>query len=280
MLQDIAPHRLDLAYSLYEPAADDYVLLLSGTKILLVDDCPAGRLPTVQDVRPLVPTLEQDLVHLFRVDDTGVFLSLEPVAELAGFRSVDLMTFRSFEPTWLAFAAVTAAHLGGWYAGNRYCGHCGKRTRPKDDERAVLCDHCGVVVYPRISPAVIVGVTNGDAIVMTRYANRPNSKLTALIAGFMEVGETFEDTVRREVREEIGLRVKNIRYYKSQPWAFSGSVLCGFYCDVDGPADLTVDKSELQEAVWIKRADLPEGNELFSLTATMVEMFRRDDYPR
>ncbi|MCC8107639.1 MAG: hypothetical protein LIQ30_01055, partial [Planctomycetes bacterium] len=136
MLQDIAPHRLDLAYSLYEPAADDYVLLLSGTKILLVDDCPAGRLPTVQDVRPLVPTLEQDLVHLFRVDDTGVFLSLEPVAELAGFRSVDLMTFRSFEPTWLAFAAVTAAHLGGWYAGTRDCGPCGRRTRPQGDARA------------------------------------------------------------------------------------------------------------------------------------------------
>ncbi len=87
-----------------------------------------------------------------------------------------------------------------------------------------------------LSPAVIVGVIDRERerILMTRYANRPDSKLAALIAGFMEVGETVEETVRREVFEETGVRVKNIRYYKSQPWAFSGSVLVGFFLLLGG----------------------------------------------
>ncbi len=155
-----------------------------------------------------------------------------------------------------------------------------KLMAEKADERAMVCSGCGAVVYPRISPAVIVGVTDGDRILMTRYANRPNNTaLTALVAGFMEVGETLEGTVAREVGEEVGLRVKNIRYYKSQPWAFSGSVLIGFYADVDGSAEITVDETELQEARWVCRGDLPEAASLSSLTSTMVDAFRRNDYP-
>ncbi len=115
---------------------------------------------------------------------------------------------------------------------------------------------------------------------MTRYANRPNNTaLTALVAGFMEIGETLEDTVAREVGEEVGVKVKNIRYYKSQPWAFSGSVLVGFYADLDGPPDITVDENELQEARWVARKDLPENLNLASLTATMVDAFKRNDFP-
>lgn len=135
-------------------------------------------------------------------------------------------------------------------------------------------------MYPRISPAVIVGVMDGDRIILTRYANRPGNRLTALIAGFMEIGETFEDTVRREVMEEVGVEVKNIRYYRSQPWPFSGSVLAGFYADLAGTSDLTVDKGELGEARWMQRGELPDDLGSFSLTAEMISLFRLGREPR
>jgi NAD+ diphosphatase len=95
------------------------------------------------------------------------------------------------------------------------------------------CTECHNIVYPRISPAVIVAVMDGNRILMTKYAGRVFKKY-ALIAGYAEIGETLEETVRREVMEEVGLKVKNIRYYKSQPWAFDDSLLSGFFCELDG----------------------------------------------
>ena len=95
---------------------------------------------------------------------------------------------------------------------------------PADNERAMVCRCCGQRNYPRINPAVIIGVTNGDRLLMTKYADRPLA-FYALVAGFTEIGETFEQTVEREVMEEVGLKVKNIRYYKSQPWAIDLDIL-------------------------------------------------------
>lgn len=143
----------------------------------------------------------------------------------------------------------------------------------KADERARQCGACGAVVYPSISPAVIVAVVDGERILLTKYANRPGSRM-ALVAGFMEVGETVEDTVRREVMEEVGLKLKNIRYYKSQPWAFSSSVLMGFFADLDGSSDIVLDKNELQEAAWVDRDDAPANDANISLTAEMIDAFR------
>ena len=102
------------------------------------------------------------------------------------------------------------------------------------------CACCGNMVYPKIAPAVIVGVIYDNKILMTKYSDREYKKY-ALIAGFTEIGETAEETVRREVMEEVGLHVKNIRYYKSQPWALSGSLLAGFFCELDGDDTISRD---------------------------------------
>ena len=128
-------------------------------------------------------------------------------------------------------------------------------------------------------PAVIVAVTNGDEIVLTRYANRSFS-YHALVAGFTEIGETLEETVRREVMEEVGLKVKNIRYYKSQPWAVAGDILTGYFCDVDGDPAIRVDEQELKEAVWVKREDVDGQPDDFSLTNEMMMVFREGREPK
>ena len=182
-------------------------------------------------------------------------------------------------PALLIFAAWTAFQLYNWYRDNRFCGRCGGRTALAPDERAVMCPACKRRIYPRIIPAVIVGVTNGDEILMTKYRGR-DIPYFALVAGFTEIGETLEQTVAREVMEEAGLRVKNIRYYKSQPWAIVDDLLAGFYCDVDGATEIHMDATELKEAVWVRREDVVGQPNDFSLTNEMMLVFRDGKEPR
>lgn len=111
---------------------------------------------------------------------------------------------------------------------------------PDEKERMLRCPSCGHLIFPTIAPAVIVGVTDGNRIILTTYAAR-EYKRYALIAGFTEIGETVEETVRREVMEEVGIPVKNIRYYKSQPWGFDSNLLMGFFCQADRKSQMSMD---------------------------------------
>ena len=120
--------------------------------------------------------------------------------------------------------------------------------------------------------------TNGDKIILSKYEGR-RFKRYALIAGFAEIGETIEETVHREVMEEVGLKVKNLRYYKSQPWSFSGTLLFGFFCDVDGDDTLTVDHEELSMAQWVERDKIPDQGNNISLTKEMMMLFRDGKEP-
>ena len=142
-------------------------------------------------------------------------------------------------------------------------------------ERAMRCPHCSNIVYPKISPAVIVGITNDKGqILVTKYAHG-HYQSYALVAGFCEIGETPEQTVVREVQEEVGLRVKNIRYFDSQPWGFDSNLLLGYYCEVDGGTSITMDETELATARFVKRNKIEEDKNLLSLTATMIDRFRK-----
>ena len=150
---------------------------------------------------------------------------------------------------------------------------------PGQEERRLDCPDCGTSVYPRINPAVIVGVTCGDHLLITRYAASRGTSVDALVAGFCEIGETLEDTVRREVLEEVGLKVKNLRYYKSQPWGMADDLLAGFYCDVDGDTQICMDESELSTAVWVKREEIVGQPNQYSLTNEMMLTFRDGKEP-
>ena len=143
-----------------------------------------------------------------------------------------------------------------------------------DTERALRCPDCGNLLYPKICPVAIVGVRNGDKLLLTKYKGRPQVPFYALIAGFAEVGESIEDTVRREVMEETGVHVKNLHFYKSQPWALSDSLLMGFFCDLDGDEAPHADQTELAVAEWVDRKDIPNRDDGFSLTSEMIEYFR------
>lgn len=143
-------------------------------------------------------------------------------------------------------------------------------------ERMMYCEKCHTMEFPKICPAVIIGVTDGDRILMSKYAGRTYKKY-ALLAGFTEIGETIEETVQREVMEEVGLKVKNIRYYKSQPWSFSDTVLMGFYCDLDGEDQIELDREELALAEWFERDKIPVEPSRDSLTNEMIIKFKNHE---
>ncbi len=271
MIQDIAPKEFHNAYALAQPAAEDaLVFCFRGRKLLIGGD----------DARLTLPRRDQlgrpPVVYLFRVNQVPFYLALSEIEPPPGFRYEDLRRIRQrgLGPRDRTFAAFTARHLADWYQTNRFCGACGRPTEPSPRERALVCGTCGHVVYPRLNPAIIAAVTNGGRLLLTRYADSRGTASYALIAGFTEIGETLEETVHREVLEETGLRVRNLRYYKSQPWGITGDILAGFYCDVDGSDEITIDTSELSTAVWMDRAAIPLQPDDFSLTNEMMKRFR------
>lgn len=144
----------------------------------------------------------------------------------------------------------------------------------------MVCPSCKARFYPRIMPAVIIGVIDPktDRLLITRYADRP-IPYDALVAGFTEIGETLEENVAREVMEETGLTVTNIRYYKSQPWGVVSDLLVGFYCDVTGSRQITLD-GELKKAIWLSRDEIAGQPDDLSLTNEMMITFREGREPR
>lgn len=218
--------------------------------------------------------------YLFTIEQQKYFLLKEDVElEISGFAYCKMYDIRRRAPKYQVMAASTAWHLYVWYRDNRFCGRCGKETEEDGNERMLRCPSCGNMIFPKVAPAVIVGVTDGDRLLMTKYANR-EYKRYALIAGFAEIGETVEETVRREVMEEVGLHVKNIRYYKSQPWGFDLNLLLGFFCELDDTASIHMDEGELALAEWMKREDVPDYGEDLSLTHEMMGVFREGKYEK
>lgn len=265
MIQDIQPKIYHNEYTPRPIREKDVVFVFRGREVLLRTENGELTFPCGKEVR------EGNLQYLFSIDEQAFFLGREPVE---GYDFQPMRLLRKCTPQDLCFAGMTAWHLYNWYEGHRFCGKCGKPLHHHETLRALACDACGNLVFPVIAPAVIVAVTNGDKLLVTRYAGR-EFKGMALIAGFCEIGERAEDTVRREVMEEVGLKVKNIRYFDSQPWGYASNLLLGYFCELDGSDDINFDHEELQTAFWISREELePVKENLLSLTGTMIETFR------
>lgn len=271
MIQDISPSKLINAFADLQPEDKDIVFIFdSDGKVLLGNDKGKIIFTDKKDIG------ENKTVYLFAVDDRRFFLSLgETKAKREGFEYLTIREVRdkfADDSKTEVYAIFTAYHLWKWYSDNKFCGKCAGKLIPGQKERSLICEKCGNTVYPRINPAVIVGVTNGERILLTRYRQGYNHN--ALVAGFTEIGETLEETVKREVMEETGLNVKNIRYYKSQPWGMAQDMLVGFYCDVDGDSNIHMDENELKYAEWVKREDIVLQPNNLSLTNEMMRMFK------
>lgn len=282
MLQEIEPYSFYIEYKGRSAEEQDILLCYRrGAVLYKKTETEEMELPTVAQVKEAGKVSDlTDCRYFFSIDNIRFFCVIDrEIEEFEEYCYEPINKLRHAVPMWRAFAAATGFHIWSWYGKNRFCGGCGKPMVHSEKERAMCCSACGNIVYPTIAPSVIAAVKDGERLLLTKYqpGHNPYSHY-ALIAGYVEAGETPEETVKREVMEEVGLKVKNIQYYKSQPWSFTGTLLLGFFCEADGNAAVTLDKDELSEAVWMNREDMPDRSNDISLTSEMMEQFRLGKY--
>lgn len=275
MIQDIAPHQLDNYFKVQTPMYSDRLFIFRDKKVLVRKTDGDIAIPLFSNITPYWPEVSDYARYLFSIDEENFFLVDESKANIVlpseyGLENINI--FRTMEPQHLGFAGITAHQLYRWYEDNAFCGRCSHPMIDSTIERARCCPTCGYITYPHISPAIIVAITDGERLLMAKNGYYQHF---ALIAGFVEFGETFEDTVRREIYEEVGLKVKNIRYYKSQPWAFSGTEMVGFFADLDGDDTITLRDNELQDAKWVSYDEIPQNRDHLSIAQEMIEIVRQ-----
>lgn len=270
MIQDINPHILNNQYSNILPTDKDKAIIFKDNNVLIKYDLENKKIliPSIEDIK------YKEYFFLFNLDNTNYFLFDSIDNYVDKYEYVDINEIRKLflSSNEDVFSIYSAYHLYQWYKDNKYCGRCTNKLIHDNKIRALRCPKCANIIFPRINPAVIVGVINKDKLLLTKYKN--GFSQNALVAGFVEFAETLEETVKREVKEEVGLNVKNIRYYKSQPWGIALDILVGFYCEVDGDDTIKLDNEELKSAIWTSRQDIILQDKEYSLTNEMMKKFK------
>jgi len=271
MLNDIQPSVFDNSFHPRAPEKGDIVFLYSRNSVGVIQ----GEKPTV----PRYPAIEATIDDfLFYVDGRayfGRYIQDPATCNLEGLAFITLRETFQMEPKDLPFEISTGYHIVSWRRYHRFCGVCGTALVPSETERALVCPSCRHTIYPDIHPAVNIAIRNGDKLLLIKNMISGFPRYS-LVAGFIEIGETAEDTVRREPMEEVGLKVKNIQYFGSQPWGIVGNLQIGYFCDVDGSDEIHVDGNEVKEAVWFERSEIPP-RDTTSITGAMIEAFRKGE---
>lgn len=203
-------------------------------------------------------------------------LELEEFQEFEGFEFKDLRYYLGILEEQIFLVCGRAFQIINWRRNNKYCGRCGSLTVKKADERAKECKNCGAVVYPSVAPAIIVAIIKDNKILLAHNRSFPSRRYSC-VAGFLEYGETLENCVKREVMEEVGIKVKNIKYVENQPWPFPNSLMVAFIAEYDS-GEIKVDGVEIDDAKWFSVDELPnipgKGSVASKLIGWFVENFR------
>jgi len=239
------------------------------TKLLVAGEDDAPTVPTVATLAHA--GVEGTMHYLGELAGTPcVAVSLpDDAPDLPGHRYAGLRSLFFKLPESLLALAARAFQIADWDRSHRYCGRCGTPTRDKEGERAKECPACGLVAYPRVSPAMMVLVTRGHELLLAR-ANRFPGAMYSALAGFVEPGETIEDCIRREVREEVGVEVAGITYFASQSWAFPHSLMIAYTAEYAG-GELNPDRNEIADAQWFALDALPALPSHVSIARRLID---------
>lgn len=218
--------------------------------------------------------LEIEFEHFLGLyDGVACFAVRASGSQPEGLRAGDLRSWLGRVEPDLFSLAGRSVQIVDWYHTNAYCGRCGAPMQDHSQDRARQCDSCGFIAYPRLSPSIIVLVTRGEEMLLARNAAWPTGMFSTL-AGFVEPGESIEQTVHREVKEEVGVDVTNLRYLGSQSWPFPNSLMLGFHADYAG-GDLVLQDQEISEADWFHPSDLPQIPPPMAISRWLIDDFCR-----
>ena len=168
-----------------------------------------------------------------------------------------------------------AIQLSEWYRNNQYCSKCGSKMKKHPTETAMECEKKDSLVYPRISPCIIVLVTKRDEILLAHNKNFPG-KLYSTLAGFIEAGETVEEAIHREIYEEVNIKITNLSYFGSQSWPFPSQLMLGFYCECSSGDEPEPDGKEIEEAEWFDINDMPNTPPITSIAGKLIKTYIED----
>ena len=250
-------------------AATNMAFAFSGNRLLIAGNETSPVIPSSEDLeRANVSGIAHYLGRLGGIDCHAIVLpdafDPPPGLVLVGLRPL----FLHVPETMLALAQ-RAFQVVEWDRTHRFCGRCGTPTRNKDGERAKECPACGYVAYPRLSPAMMVLVTRDRELLLAR-ANRFPGAMYSALAGFVEPGETIEDCIHREVREEVGVEVDNLQYFGSQSWAFPHSLMIAYTARYAG-GELHADPVEIADVKWFPVDALPSLPTTVSIARRLIE---------
>ena len=290
MIQDLSYGKLDNQYRPALPDDNDLIICAQGNKILSAcDENDILTVPSWKQVREWSlknnwnKWYDEPLQYAFSLQDKNYFIWMGEAGDPGDdrFKYEGTRYYRILPSKDSCFALMTGWHIYTWYRANRFCGKCGQPTVHDEKERMMRCPDCGNMIFPRIAPACIIALTNGDKIMLAQHAAL-KQKRYGLLAGFIEIGETAEEAVAREVMEEVGLKVKNIRYYKTQPWGIVGNLSLGYFCELDGGDAVSLDENELAAAEWHHRDNIPPeaADDGISLTREMIRIFSEGKEPK
>ena len=248
-----------------EDCSDGYHVIISSNQVVSPKESKVWRPLTDDEIK----WLDMDILskhYLGEYDSKPSFVyEIKEQKEAPGDHSfVGLYGILGQVDPHLFAVAGRAMQVLEWHRNHLFCGRCGTKNEQHDVDRAKVCGSCGLMAYPRLSPCIIVLVTRGEEILLGHSPQFPPNMYSTL-AGFMEPGESVEQTLHREVWEEVGIEVTNVRYAQSQSWPFPNNVMLGFYADYKA-GEVTPDGVEITDAKWFHYKDLPNvpGNSAIS----------------
>lgn len=252
-------------------ANDLYFAIFQGS-LLVKKEEDTLRIPSLDDISKLKVKYENEF-FLGELEGKSCF-AVEIISEIDLLQYFELIPLRGFgeiADEELFLIAGRANQILNWNKNHKFCGKCGCKTENKKDEMAKICPNCNNVIYPVICPAIIVAITKENKLLLAHNKTFKDN-MYSLIAGFVEAGEALESAVKREVFEEIGIKIKNITYYNSSPWPFPNSLMVGFFAEYES-GEIKVDGEEIVDADWFSKDDFPGLPKKFSIARKLINEF-------
>ncbi|MDF2655827.1 MAG: nudC 2 [Bacillota bacterium] len=255
-----------------EDPSNSIIFLVDADRLAVYRDKDSVRFPRISDFPD--QSLNLDMMDYMGTADGILCFCLSfdeavPIPEELEFESLRAL-YDSVDEM-MGMVASRAVHLAGWSRRSKYCGVCGSPTQKDSAELAKRCSSCGNVIYPRISPAIIIAVIKEDKLLLAHNKNF-KQKWYSTLAGFIEPGETIEACARREVLEEVGVAIQNIRYFGSQPWPFPDSLMIGLIADYES-GEVTPDGVEIDDAAFFGTDELPDVPGKYSVAGKLINWF-------